>query len=167
MNDNRFWYVMAIEQGDDKHAWSVHFPGLPGCFSAGDTMQEAATNARDALLLYIEDQLERGLPLTGATSLDDLKQDKRYTGPRWTWMPAFLDLDELLGAAQRVNLMIPRIALVRIDAAATRAAQSRSSFMVDAALNAATLPPKRKAMFAEAPKKFAPALKQSKARKSA
>jgi predicted RNase H-like HicB family nuclease len=63
-------------------------PGAAGRFSAGDTLEDAATNARDAVLLYIEDQVARGAPLPGATSLDDLQQDKRYTGPRWTWMPA-------------------------------------------------------------------------------
>jgi predicted RNase H-like HicB family nuclease len=144
MSDNRFWYVMAIEQGDARHAWSVHFPDLPGCFSAGDTMQDAVTNARDAVLLFIEDRLERGEPLPGATSLDDLKHDRRYSGPRWTWMPAYLDVDELIGPAQRVNVMIPRTALARIDAAAARAAQTRSAYMVEAALAFVTSAPPAK-----------------------
>jgi predicted RNase H-like HicB family nuclease len=170
MSNSRFWYVMAIEEGDEKHAWSVHFPDLPGCFSAGDSLQDAATNARDAVLLFIEDQVDRGVPLPGATSLDNLKKDKRYAGPRWTWMPAYLDLDELIGPAQRVNVMIPRTALARIDAAAARAAQSRSAFMVEAAVNAAASP-KQRAAFGEASKQFAEAGKKikerSKERKSA
>jgi hypothetical protein len=98
----------------------------------------------DAVLLFIEDRLERGEPLPGATSLDDLKHDCRYSGPRWTWMPAYLDVDELIGPAQRVNVMIARTALARIDAAAARAAQTRSAYMVEAALAFVTSAPPAK-----------------------
>jgi hypothetical protein len=71
-----------------------------------------------------------------------------------------------------VNLMIPRIALARIDAAAQRAGQSRSSFMVDAALNAVAAPapaqPQVEAVFAPVPKQFGRAPKAAaKERRSA
>ena len=39
-------YPIAIEPGDDKHAYGVVVPDLPGCFSAGDTLDEAMDNAR-------------------------------------------------------------------------------------------------------------------------
>ena len=38
-------YPIAIETGDSKHAYGVVVPDLPGCFSAGDTLDEALTNA--------------------------------------------------------------------------------------------------------------------------
>jgi hypothetical protein len=34
-------YVVAIEKGDKRHAYGVVVPDLPGCFSAGDTLDEA------------------------------------------------------------------------------------------------------------------------------
>jgi predicted RNase H-like HicB family nuclease len=45
-------YPIAVETGDAKHAFGVVVPDLPGCFSAGDTLDEALTNSREAILLH-------------------------------------------------------------------------------------------------------------------
>lgn len=42
-------YPIAMEHAPDK-AYGVQFPDLPGCFSAGDTLDEAIFNAAEALL---------------------------------------------------------------------------------------------------------------------
>ena len=42
-------YPIAIETGDDSHAFGVVVPDLPGCFSAGDTLDEAIDNAKEAI----------------------------------------------------------------------------------------------------------------------
>jgi len=39
----------------DSGAYSVEFPDLPGCFSMGDTLEEAQQMASEALSLYLED----------------------------------------------------------------------------------------------------------------
>jgi antitoxin HicB len=39
----------------DGKSYSVKFPDLPGCFSMGDTLQEAKTMAQDALSLFLEE----------------------------------------------------------------------------------------------------------------
>jgi len=137
MSDNLYWYTMVIEDGDKRHAYGVHFPDLPGCFSAGDTLEEAAANARDAVLLFIEDRLERGEPLPEPRPVAAWKRDRRYAGARWTWMRAYIDLDTMSGPPERINVMVRRAALARIDAAATREHKSRSAFMVEAALERA------------------------------
>jgi len=38
--------LIALEPGTDTTAWGVAVPDVPGCFSAGDTMEEAMENAR-------------------------------------------------------------------------------------------------------------------------
>ncbi|HET7925874.1 MAG TPA: type II toxin-antitoxin system HicB family antitoxin, partial [Rhodanobacteraceae bacterium] len=50
-------FPIAIELGDAKHAYGVIVPDLPGCFSAGDTLEEAIANAEEAILLHLEDDL--------------------------------------------------------------------------------------------------------------
>jgi predicted RNase H-like HicB family nuclease len=40
-------YPIALETGDSKHAFDVVVPDLPGCFSAGDTLDNALINARE------------------------------------------------------------------------------------------------------------------------
>ena len=64
----------------------------PGCFSAGDTEEEAKANAKEALTLYLESLLEdEGLihpPDTGA-SWDD------FTGEGWEEFTVVVDSDEI------------------------------------------------------------------------
>jgi len=42
-------FIIAMEPGTESTAWGVVVPDLPGCFSAGDTMDEAMENARSAM----------------------------------------------------------------------------------------------------------------------
>jgi predicted RNase H-like HicB family nuclease len=44
-------FTIAIEVGTKKSAFGVVVPDLPGCFSAGDTIEEAFDNAREFLQL--------------------------------------------------------------------------------------------------------------------
>ncbi|HEX7984470.1 MAG TPA: type II toxin-antitoxin system HicB family antitoxin, partial [Duganella sp.] len=53
-------YLIAIEPGDATHAFGVVVPDLPGCFSAGDTLEDAIQNAREAIELWLETTIEDG-----------------------------------------------------------------------------------------------------------
>jgi predicted RNase H-like HicB family nuclease len=46
-------YPIAIEIGDKRHAYGVAVPDLAGCFSAGDTLEEALGNSQEAILLHL------------------------------------------------------------------------------------------------------------------
>jgi predicted RNase H-like HicB family nuclease len=50
-------YVAVVEEEPGK-AVGVWFPDLPGCFSAGDTVEEAMLNAREAIALWALDTLK-------------------------------------------------------------------------------------------------------------
>jgi predicted RNase H-like HicB family nuclease len=47
-------FSIAIEAGTRKSAFGVAVPDLPGCFSAGDTVEEAFDNAREAIEAHLE-----------------------------------------------------------------------------------------------------------------
>ena len=47
-------FRLVIEFDPEVQRWSAVFPELPGCASAGDTEQEAAANAKEALALWFE-----------------------------------------------------------------------------------------------------------------
>lgn len=49
-------YVAIIEDAGPDHSVGVWFPDLPGCFAAGDTLDEALLNALEAVALWIETQ---------------------------------------------------------------------------------------------------------------
>lgn len=44
-------FLIAIEPGSEHTAYGVTVPDLPGCFSAGDTLEEALDNTREAIAL--------------------------------------------------------------------------------------------------------------------
>ena len=76
-------YPIAIETGDSKHAYGVVVPDLPGCFSAGDTLDEALTNAREAILLHLEGLLDDGQSFPKPSAIEQLRGKRSYRG--WTW----------------------------------------------------------------------------------
>ncbi|MGH8760577.1 MAG: type II toxin-antitoxin system HicB family antitoxin, partial [Burkholderiales bacterium] len=53
-------YPIAIETGTDTQAYGVVVPDLPGCFSAGDTLDEAMDNAKEAIELWLEVAIDDG-----------------------------------------------------------------------------------------------------------
>ena len=61
-------YIALISK-DPESVWGAHFPDLPGCTSAGASMEAAVENAGEALWLWAEDEAE----LPDANTLDQLK----------------------------------------------------------------------------------------------
>ena len=76
-------YPVAIESGDACHAYGIVVPDLPGCISAGDTMDEALANAREAILLHLEDFLDDGVTIPKASAIKKLRE--RFEFKNWTW----------------------------------------------------------------------------------
>jgi predicted RNase H-like HicB family nuclease len=125
-------YPVAIEKGDARHAFGVIVPDLPGCFSAGDSFEEALENAQEAIELHAEALLDSGQPLPMPSPIDAHVAAEEYAGMVW----AFVDVpvEALDDTVERVNLSLPRRVLRRIDAEADRRGRTRSSYMAEAAL---------------------------------
>ena len=45
----------VVLEPSDEGGFTVYVPALPGCISEGDTEEEALTNIREAIELYLED----------------------------------------------------------------------------------------------------------------
>lgn len=56
-------YTIVLQPEPDDDGYSVTVPALPGCFSQGDTLDEAIENAQDAIRLYLDDLQAEGEPL--------------------------------------------------------------------------------------------------------
>lgn len=48
--------AVFLEESDG--GYSVSVPALPGCFSQGDTFEEAVKNIKEAITLYLEDEFD-------------------------------------------------------------------------------------------------------------
>lgn len=48
----------AVFLEEEDGGYSISVPVLPGCLSQGDTFEEGLTNIKEAIELYIEDEVE-------------------------------------------------------------------------------------------------------------
>jgi predicted RNase H-like HicB family nuclease len=64
----------AIIEGDAETGYSVFFPDIQGCTSGGDTLQEAALNAEEALAGHLALMAEAGQQVPAPSRLDDLRR---------------------------------------------------------------------------------------------
>ena len=125
-------YPILIHK-DSGSVYGVTVPDLPGCFSAGDTMDEALQQAREAIELHIEGLLEDGLSVPLPQTIDTHLQSNQQ--PNGSWALVDIDLDRLMGPAERINITVPRFALREIDSAAAKSGMNRSQYLVSSALN--------------------------------
>lgn len=127
-------YPIAIEIGNAETAYGIVVPDLPGCFSAGDTMDEAMKNAGEAIYAWIEAALDAGEEIPRPSSLESVREDPEYEG----WAFGIIDVDAaaLDSTPERVNIILPRRVLRLLDAKAKSNGESRSGFIAHLALAA-------------------------------
>lgn len=118
-------YFPAIVERGDGPGYSVFFPDLPGLASAGDTLQQAAQNAEEALRGHLEAMAEEGLEIPAPRELDAIERD-----PEVDEAARILVRAELRSSrAIRVNVTLPEDLLRRID----ERTKNRSGFLAEAA----------------------------------
>ena len=63
----QYHFSIVIEQ--DENGYFVFCPELQGCYSQGNTYEEAVENIKDAIKLHLEDRLAAHEKLTEAKSI--------------------------------------------------------------------------------------------------
>jgi predicted RNase H-like HicB family nuclease len=125
-------YPIAIEVGTDTTAFGVVVPDLPGCFSAGDTLDEAISAAEEAAAAWVDAALDAGQAIPAPTSLGAIRGNPDFAG--WTFGVITLDPALLDDTTERVNITLPRRVLKRLDALARAAGESRSGYIAQLTL---------------------------------
>ena len=134
MKGSSIRYAIAIEPGTDRTAWGVAVPDLPGCFSAGDTLDEALDNAHMAVEAWIDAVIEDGGAIPPPHPMEEHYADPEFAG--WTWGIVEIDPMRLDTSVERVNVTLPRRVLARLDAIANAHGESRSGTIARLALQA-------------------------------
>lgn len=124
-------FPIAVEAGDEQHAFGVVVPDIPGCFAAGDTLEEAFENAKQAIESHLDALLDEGLPVPQAGKLDEHLHNPDYAGFVWGFVvtrniPA-------LKKSVRINISLPEVLVQDIDNYAQTRGLSRSAFLALAA----------------------------------
>lgn len=104
--------------------FSVFFPDLPGCTSAGETVNEAAIHAEQALAGHVVETVRHGEDLPIPSAIDAIEPD-----PEVHEVARVLVRVELPGKAVRLNITLDEGLVAAID----RVARNRSGFLAEAA----------------------------------
>jgi len=98
-------FLIAIEPGTDTTAYGVVVPDLPGCFSAGDTLEEAFDNAREAIDAHCEILAEdsQHLPAPAAMAVHQANPD--FVG--WVWAMVDVPVESYWGQQKKSTLRFP------------------------------------------------------------
>lgn len=133
--------IPVVIHRDRKSDYGVTVPDLPGCFSAGASIEEALANAREAIELHLEGLLDDGLSLPDVTSVERLRKRREYRNGLWFMVD--VDPSKLAGPAARVNITLPERLLAQIDRAAAAENMTRSGFLATAALARMSAPERK------------------------
>jgi len=129
-------YAVTIEPGTATSAWGTVVPDLPGCFSTGDTLDEALMNAQEAAQAWIDAVIEDGEAIPPPRPMAEHYANPEFAG--WTWAVIQIDPARLDETVERVNITLPRRILARLDAYADATGKSRSGAIAELALRAQT-----------------------------
>lgn len=124
-------FPIAIEPATQSTAWGVVVPDLPGCFSAGDTAEDAFANAVEAIEAHCEILAEDNVDIPVPRPLAEWQGDPEYAG--WVWALVDVDVTRFEGKAEKINITLPRRLLAKIDDYAKARGSTRSGFLAEAA----------------------------------
>jgi predicted RNase H-like HicB family nuclease len=125
-------YYPALIRKDATSEFGVEFPDLPGCVTAGDTIDAALHLAEEALRFHVDGIIEDGEAVPPPAPIEGVLESGEANG-------AAIYLVRLLptkGRAVRVNITLEEHLLEEIDIAAVQSGASRSGFLSRAARTA-------------------------------
>ena len=118
---------------DTDSVYGVTVPDIPGCYSWGDTVENAVNNAKEAIYSHLETllELEEAFDIK-PSPIEYLQKNEDMTGALWVLVD--VDLSQLNSKPERVNVSLPHFVLRRVDAYAEKRHESRSGLLARAAL---------------------------------
>lgn len=114
----------------NRRTFGVSVPDLPGCISAGKSVEDAIAMAREAIELHLQGLIEDGQVPPAPTTIDDLQADPEHASGVWAIVT--LDPNALSSRPRKVLTSLPETLVVAMDAQAERDGQTRSGLITRA-----------------------------------
>jgi predicted RNase H-like HicB family nuclease len=124
-------YPVVIHKDPDSD-YGVTVPDLPGCFSAGKTLDEALEETVEAIECHLEGLLLDGKPIPSPQPIEFHKTNLDYEGGIWAFVT--VDISKLSGKTHRVNITLPERVLTIMDKYAAEHGETRSGMIAEAAI---------------------------------
>jgi predicted RNase H-like HicB family nuclease len=91
---------IALLRKESKSDFGVNFPDFPGCITAGRTLEEARTLAKEALDAHVALMIEAGDAIPEPSTLDQIAADRANQDA----LPFLVDLTPPEDPAVRINI---------------------------------------------------------------
>ena len=128
-------YIAAIHKDADSD-FTALFPGVPGCITAGSTMEELEAMAREALQGHLEVLRDSGDPVPDPLPIEAARSHEDGQGASFFLaVPVYLET----GKVVRLNITMPSSLVDQVDRFARANRLSRSAFLAQAARKAMPL----------------------------
>lgn len=115
---------------DPESDYSVTVPDLPGCYSAGSSIEEAIHMAKEAVECHIEGMLLDGEVIPKILPIESHKKNLEYNDGIWGIIE--IDISKLSVKSKRVNITIPEKLLHTVDIYAKKHGETRSGLLAQA-----------------------------------
>ena len=118
---------------DDGESYGVMVPDIEGCFSAGDSIEDAMANVKEAIEGHLEILAEDEMTIPEAGRIADHQNNPDYEGGIWALVD--VDVTPFLGKSERINITLPILLLRKIDklVESDPAHRTRSGFLQEIA----------------------------------
>lgn len=127
-------YSVAIHK-EKGSCFGITVPDIQGCFSAGDTLDEALENTKEAISGHLELLADEGKLAPKASLIDDFIGISDYAGATWAYID--IDVSAFLGKTEKATVTLPKLLMTKIDSVvASGSAKSRSAFLAESAMKA-------------------------------
>jgi len=128
-------YIAAIHKDEDSDFTAI-FPGVPGCITAGSTMEELEAMTREALQGHLEVLRDSGQPVPEALDIAAAKAHEDGIGASFFLaVPVYMETGKIV----RLNITMPSSLVDQVDRYAKANRLSRSAFLAQAARRAMPL----------------------------
>lgn len=122
-------YPIVIHK-DRESDYSVSIPDLPGCFSAGSTIEEAINMAREAAECHIEGLLMDSEPVPAPSNIEVHRDNPDFKEGFWALVE--VDMSKLSLKSRRINITMPERLIRTVDQYAKRYGSTRSGLLSQA-----------------------------------
>ncbi len=122
----------VIVHKDPESDYGVTVPDLPGCFSAGETLDEALAQVIEAIECHLEGLLLDSEPIPAPQTVQYHQDNPDFAGGAWAYVT--VDLAKLSGKTRRVNITLPERILSLMDKYAYEHGDTRSGLIAEAAI---------------------------------
>ncbi len=129
-------FYIAIHK-DENSVFGTSVPALNGCFSYGDSLEEALENTKEAIQFHLEGYLEDGVELEIQPQvLDQLTVDPDYKDAQWIGID--FDISNFTLKPERFNVSWPKYLLNIVDEYVQKNHSNRSNFLAKLAMDKIT-----------------------------